>query len=144
MRRYVAIVAEGSEVFRMLQQNQAVVNSLATAKGRGELFRERMSALIEQLTELGGVSVGWMFSPARWPTAASSAPLCSASPVISSGPAPSPATPAWLAWHDPAMTGGAGMGTGPGTARPGRYKRVVLSIQRIPPWPSCQMPGPGP
>jgi AcrR family transcriptional regulator len=75
MRRYVAIVAGGSEVFRMLQQNQAAVNSLAAAKGRGELFRERMSALIEQLTEpgasvedrlraamaLGGVSVGWMF-----------------------------------------------------------------------------------
>jgi AcrR family transcriptional regulator len=74
MRRYVAIVAEGSEVFRMLQQNQAAVNSLAAAKGRGELFRERMSALIEQFTEpdasaddrlraamaLGGVSVGWM------------------------------------------------------------------------------------
>jgi AcrR family transcriptional regulator len=75
LRLYVAIVAEGSEVFRMLQQNQAAVNSLAAAKGRGELFRERMSALIEQLTEpgasadhqlraamaLGGVSVGWMF-----------------------------------------------------------------------------------
>jgi AcrR family transcriptional regulator len=75
MRRYLAIVAEGSEAFRMLQQNQAAVNSLAAAKGRGELFRERMSALIEQLTEpgasaddrlraamaLGGVSVGWMF-----------------------------------------------------------------------------------
>ena len=75
MRRYVTIVADGSEAFRMLQQNQAAVNSLAAAKGRGELFRERMSALIEQLTEpgastddrlraamaLGGVSVGWMF-----------------------------------------------------------------------------------
>ena len=34
-------VAEGDEVFRMLQQNQAAVNSLATTKGRGELFRER-------------------------------------------------------------------------------------------------------
>jgi AcrR family transcriptional regulator len=75
LRRYVTIVAEGSEVFRMLQQNQAAVNSLAAAKGRGELFRERRGALIEQLTEpgasaddrlraamaLGGVSVGWMF-----------------------------------------------------------------------------------
>jgi AcrR family transcriptional regulator len=75
MRRYLAIVAEGSEAFRMLRQNQAAVNGLAAAKGRGELFRERMSALIEQLTEpgasaddrlraamaLGGVSVGWMF-----------------------------------------------------------------------------------
>jgi AcrR family transcriptional regulator len=75
MCRYLAIVAEGSEAFRMLRQNQAAVNGLAAAKGRGELFRERMSALIEQLTEpgasaddrlraamaLGGVSVGWMF-----------------------------------------------------------------------------------
>ena len=100
MRRYLAIVAEGSEAFRMLQQNQAAVNNLAAAKGRGELFRERMSALIEQLTEpgasaddrlraamaLGGVSVGWMFSPTRWTTAASSPPLCSPSPAISPGP----------------------------------------------------------
>jgi AcrR family transcriptional regulator len=75
LRRYVAIVAEGSDAFRMLQQNQAAVHTLAAAKGRGDLFRERMSALIEQLTEpgasvderlraamaLGGVSVGWMF-----------------------------------------------------------------------------------
>jgi hypothetical protein len=82
--------------------------SLAAAKGRGELFRERMSALIEQLTEpgasaddrlraamaLGGVSVGWMFSPTRWTTAASSPPLPSPSPAISPGPARGPATPA--------------------------------------------------
>jgi AcrR family transcriptional regulator len=75
LRRYVAIVADGSDAFRMLQQNQAAVHTLAAAKGRGDLFRERMSALIEQLTEpgasveerlraamaLGGVSVGWMF-----------------------------------------------------------------------------------
>jgi AcrR family transcriptional regulator len=75
LSRYVAIVAEGNEVFRMLHQNQAAVNSLAAAKGRGELFRERLTALIGLLTEpdaplgdrlraamaLGGVSVGWMF-----------------------------------------------------------------------------------
>jgi AcrR family transcriptional regulator len=75
LSRYVAIVAEGDEVFRMLHQNQAAMNSLATAKGRGELFRERLTALISLLTEpdaplrdqlragmaLGGVSVGWMF-----------------------------------------------------------------------------------
>jgi AcrR family transcriptional regulator len=73
--RYVAIVADGDEVFRMLQHNQAAVNSLATNKGRGELFRERVTALIDLLTEpgaaladrlragmaLGGVSLGWMF-----------------------------------------------------------------------------------
>ena len=75
LSRYVQIVAEGNEVFRMLHQNQAAVNSLATAKGRGELFHERLTALIELLTgpdaalgdrlraamALGGVSVGWMF-----------------------------------------------------------------------------------
>jgi AcrR family transcriptional regulator len=73
--RYLTIVAEGDEVFRMLQQNQAAVNSLAHAKGRGELFRERLTALADLLTEpgapledrvraamaLGGISVGWMF-----------------------------------------------------------------------------------
>src|ERR1700729_2676664 len=42
LRRYVGIVAEGDEVFRMLHQNQAAVTSLAAAKNRGELFRERM------------------------------------------------------------------------------------------------------
>ena len=75
LRRYVGIVAEGDEVFRMLHQNQAAVNTLAAAKNRGELFRERMGALIELLTgpaapigeqlraamAIGGVSVGWMF-----------------------------------------------------------------------------------
>jgi AcrR family transcriptional regulator len=73
--RYVQIVADGSAVFRMLHHNQAAVNSLAAAKERGDLFRERMTGLIEVLTEsgagmeerlraamaLGGVSVGWMF-----------------------------------------------------------------------------------
>src|SRR5450432_2684922 len=32
LRRYVAIVAEGSDAFRMLQQNQAAVHTLAAAK----------------------------------------------------------------------------------------------------------------
>ena len=73
--RYVQIVADGSDVFRMLHHNQAAVNSLAAAKERRDLFRERMTELIEVLTEpgagmeerlraamaLGGVSVGWMF-----------------------------------------------------------------------------------
>ena len=75
LSRYLTIVAEGAGVFRMLQQNQAAVNSLATAKGGGELFRERLTALAGLLTEpgaplgdrvraamsLGGISVGWMF-----------------------------------------------------------------------------------
>jgi AcrR family transcriptional regulator len=75
LSRYVSIVAEGDQVFRMLHQNQAAVNTMASAKSRGELFRERMHSLIELLTEpdaelpdqlraamaLGGISVGWMF-----------------------------------------------------------------------------------
>jgi len=73
--RYVRIVADGSDVFRMLHHNQAAVNSLAAAKERGDVFRERMTGLVEALTApgagmeerlratmlLGGVSVGWMF-----------------------------------------------------------------------------------
>jgi AcrR family transcriptional regulator len=81
LRRYVGIVAEGDEVFRMLHQNQAAVTGLAAAKNRGDLFRERMSSLIELLTgpdaalderlraamALGGVSVGWMFFAGQVP-----------------------------------------------------------------------------
>jgi AcrR family transcriptional regulator len=75
LSRYVKIVAEGSGVFRMLQHNQAAMNSLAGEKKRGEVFKERMGGLVEALTEpgsdmqhrlratmaLGAVSVGWMF-----------------------------------------------------------------------------------
>ena len=89
LRRYVGIVAEGDEVFRMLHQNQAAVTSLAAAKNRGELFRERMSSLIGLLTgpaaplderlraamALGGVSVGWMFFADQVPDRAE---LCTA------------------------------------------------------------------
>jgi AcrR family transcriptional regulator len=74
LSRYVRAVAEGSDVFRMLQHNQAAVNSLSAAKPRGDVFRERLGGLIDALTEpgagmqerlraamaLGGVSVGWM------------------------------------------------------------------------------------
>jgi len=73
--RYYRIVAEGSSVFRMLQHNQASVNSLAHAKNRSDLFRERMDALVGVLTEpdaplpsqiragvaLASVSFGCMF-----------------------------------------------------------------------------------
>jgi hypothetical protein len=59
----------------MLQHNQASVNSLAHAKNRSELFRERMDALVGLLTEqdaplesqvraavaLASVSFGCMF-----------------------------------------------------------------------------------
>jgi AcrR family transcriptional regulator len=74
LTRYYDIVLGGSEVFRMLQHNQASVNSLKT-KNRGELFRERMDALVSVLTEadaplatqlraavaLASVSFGCMF-----------------------------------------------------------------------------------
>src|ERR1700735_5168504 len=83
LRRYVGIVAEGDEVFRMLHQNQAA------AKNGGDLFRERMSSLIGLLTgpaaplderlraamALGGVSVGWMFFADQVPDRAE---LCTA------------------------------------------------------------------
>jgi AcrR family transcriptional regulator len=75
LRRYYAIVAGAGEVFRMLQHNQASVNSLAHTKNRSELFRERMDALVSVLTEpdppldsqlraavaLASVSFGCMF-----------------------------------------------------------------------------------
>ncbi len=77
--RYFSIVEDGSEVFRMLQQNQAAVSSLASAKHRSELFRERMDGLVEILTEpdaplagqvraavaLASVSFGCMFYAER-------------------------------------------------------------------------------
>jgi AcrR family transcriptional regulator len=53
VRRYLDIVVNGSAVFRLLHQNQAAVSSLAAAKERGELFRERIDALIGLLTEPG-------------------------------------------------------------------------------------------
>ena len=53
VRRYLHIVATGAEVFRMLHQNQAAVSGLANAKERGELFKERMDALVDLLTEPG-------------------------------------------------------------------------------------------
>jgi AcrR family transcriptional regulator len=73
--RYYRIVADGGQVFRMLQHNQASVNSLAHAKNRSHLFRERMDALVGVLTEpdapmpdqiraavaLASVSFGCMF-----------------------------------------------------------------------------------
>jgi AcrR family transcriptional regulator len=53
VRRYLDIVSNGTAVFRLLHQNQAAVSSLAAAKERGELFRERMDALVGLLTEPG-------------------------------------------------------------------------------------------
>ncbi|HEY2640291.1 MAG TPA: helix-turn-helix domain-containing protein [Streptosporangiaceae bacterium] len=51
--RYLEIVANGTAVFRLLHQNQAAVTSLAAVKERGELFRERIDALVDLLTEPG-------------------------------------------------------------------------------------------
>jgi AcrR family transcriptional regulator len=75
LRRYVAIVAGGERVFRMLHENQATIKSLANGKPTGEVFRERLGSLIGLLTgpgapvedrlratmALGGISLGWMF-----------------------------------------------------------------------------------
>jgi AcrR family transcriptional regulator len=75
LSRYVDILAEGDQVFRMLQQNQAAVGALSSGKSRGEFFKERIGSIIDLLTEpgaglpervraamaIGGISVGWMF-----------------------------------------------------------------------------------
>jgi AcrR family transcriptional regulator len=75
LNRYVDIVAESGQVFRMLHQNQAAVSTLSAAKSRGALFKERIGSLIELLSEpdaslgarvkaamaIGGISAGWMF-----------------------------------------------------------------------------------
>jgi AcrR family transcriptional regulator len=75
LRRYVQIVGSGDKAFRMLQQNQAAVHTMAAARSRGELFKERMHSLIDVLAgpdpssedrlrsamTIGGISVGWMF-----------------------------------------------------------------------------------
>ena len=75
LSRYVQIVSDVDGVFRMLQQNQAAVSTMASAKSRGELFRERLGSLAELLAKpgapfpeqlravmaLGGISVGWMY-----------------------------------------------------------------------------------
>jgi AcrR family transcriptional regulator len=71
LSRYLDMVIDSHQVFRMLQQNQA---ALASEKHRGELFKERMNALIDLLVEPGaalrdrvraavaatGLSIGWM------------------------------------------------------------------------------------
>ena len=53
VRRYLHIMENFTEVFRMLHQNQAAVSGLSNAKERGELFKERMDALVDLLTEPG-------------------------------------------------------------------------------------------
>jgi AcrR family transcriptional regulator len=74
LSRYLRIVASGDQVFRMLHQNQASVSTLAAAKSRNELFRERLHSLtgllagpdaplrerVRAAMALGAISVGWM------------------------------------------------------------------------------------
>jgi len=58
LNRYFGIVEDGSEVFRMMQQNQAALSALAAAKHRSELFRERMDGLVGILSEPGAPLAG--------------------------------------------------------------------------------------
>lgn len=71
--RYLDIVIAGHKVYRMLHQNQAALAG-KSVKERGQLFRERMSSIIDLLTGPGaslrervgaavaasGLSIGWM------------------------------------------------------------------------------------
>jgi AcrR family transcriptional regulator len=74
LSRYLDMVIDSHQVYRMLQQNQAALAGLTSEKHRGQLFRERMNALIDLLVEPGaalrervraavattGLSIGWM------------------------------------------------------------------------------------
>jgi AcrR family transcriptional regulator len=74
LSRYLDMVIDSHQVYRMLQQNQAALAGLKSAKHGGELFRERMNALVDLLVEPGaalrervraavaatGLSIGWM------------------------------------------------------------------------------------
>jgi AcrR family transcriptional regulator len=74
LSRYVRIVADGSDVVRMMQHNQAALNTMASAKQRHNVFREQMAGLVDALADngadeherlratmvLGAVSIGWM------------------------------------------------------------------------------------
>jgi hypothetical protein len=72
LNKYMHIVAERSQVFRMLHQNQAALNTMASAlrtlknaplqladqlAGPDASLRERARAMMA----LGSMSVGWMF-----------------------------------------------------------------------------------
>jgi AcrR family transcriptional regulator len=74
MRRYLDIVIDGYEAYRMLHQNQAALGSMSSMKQRGELLKERMRSLIDLLADPGaslhgrvraamaasGLSISWM------------------------------------------------------------------------------------
>jgi AcrR family transcriptional regulator len=109
LSRYVQIVADGSDVFRMLHHNQAAVNSLAATKERGSVFRERMTGLVEAIIEpeadmherlratmaLGSVSIGWMFfaDQVKDRRELCAAVLDIACDLAKAAPEPPPATP---------------------------------------------------
>ena len=48
--RYVAILLDGSDVFRFLEQNQATLHSHDSGKHRFEQYRPRLDALIDLIT----------------------------------------------------------------------------------------------
>ena len=50
VERYVAILVDGSDVFRFLEQNQAVLRSQDSGKHRFEQYRPRLNALVELIT----------------------------------------------------------------------------------------------
>jgi AcrR family transcriptional regulator len=103
LRRYVAIVAQWHQAFRMLHQNQAAVHSMAAGRGRGDVFKDGLTALIDVLAEpgapladrlrpamaLGGISMGLMFFAGQ---VADRAELCSAVLEIACDLAAEPAT----------------------------------------------------
>jgi len=74
LSRYLDLVIDSHQVYRMLQQNQAALAGLTSEKNPGELFKERMNALVDLLVEPGaalrdrvraavaatGLSIGWM------------------------------------------------------------------------------------
>jgi AcrR family transcriptional regulator len=74
LRRYLDMVIDSQQVYRMMQQNQAALASLTSGKEHGVMFRKRMNAIVELLAEPGadlhervraavaatGVSIAWM------------------------------------------------------------------------------------
>jgi AcrR family transcriptional regulator len=74
LRRYLDMVIASQQVYEMMQQNQAALASLTSAKYHGEMFRKRSHAIVDLLAEPGadlpgrvraavaatGVSIAWM------------------------------------------------------------------------------------
>jgi AcrR family transcriptional regulator len=74
LRRYLDMVIDSQQVYRMMQQNQAALASLTSGKEHGVMFRKRMNAIVELLAEPGaelservrvavaatGVSIAWI------------------------------------------------------------------------------------